>query len=230
MTIVIPRPVHDPHRPAFRSRDVCFSATDWLQAGEAIKAQYPQSVYIRGATGPERIAKSIPAISRKSRLRDLMDETGQLPFEADVCFDPEWQPEFRVREDGGGWIRNPMPLPTVRILQYQGVWGAQGKAPEHLSAGRIEISCQSGNENHLTFARQFFALMGKLSTNKNQLRIRLPSYNVEAVQEKGSLIWLGHDAIRWAREDKRRLLCYERSGSSDSDDGWGLRPNDEGII
>lgn len=127
-------------------------------------------------------------------------------------------------------MRNPMPLPIVRILQYRGVWDPKGTAPEHLSRGRIEISCQPGNKNHLTFARQFFALMGKLSTNKNQLRITLPGYNIETVQEKGSLIWLGHDAIRWAREDRRRLLCYERGGSSDNCDGWGLRPNDKGIV
>jgi hypothetical protein len=222
MMIAAPIPVYDSCRPAFRTRDICFSPADWRRVDEAVASHYPRSTVIRGATGPERIAQTIPSISKVNRLSDLMEETGQLPFESEIGFDPAWEPDFRLLENDAGWMRNPLPLPIVRILQYQAVWDPQGTAPEHLCAGRIEISCQPGNDNHLTFARQFFDLIGKMSTNRNQVRLSVPGYNVDAVQEKGSRIWLGFDAIRWAREDKQRLLYYKP--------GWGLRPNDEGIV
>lgn len=50
-----------------------------------------------------------------------------------------------------------------------------------------------------------------------------PEYEIGCSIDKGSMAWLGHDAIRWVRNNPKRLLnCQEG--------GWGYRPNDDGIV
>ncbi|WP_341704167.1 hypothetical protein [Ferrovibrio sp.] len=61
-----------------------------------------------------------------------------------------------------------------------------------------------------------------VGSNTCQIGVTYPDYRMLWSIDKGSDTWLGHDAVRWAREDRRRLLYYDSRG-------WGYCPNDEGI-
>ncbi len=70
-------------------------------------------------------------------------------------------------------------------------------------------------------ARRLLYLLGKVATNRNHVYVGYPGYQVITVFEKGGTCWLGHDAIRWAREDPRRLLTMDAASRG------GLRPMDD---
>jgi hypothetical protein len=103
----------------------------------------------------------------------------------------------------------------------------QRPAPDHRPPGflvspfRFRARPGPGPGADFALARRLFHLLGKVATNRNHVYVGYPGYEVITVFEKGGTCWLGHDAIRWAREDPKRLLAMHTSGRG------GHRPMEE---
>lgn len=102
---------------------------------------------------------------------------------------------------------------------------------EALLNGFIQTAwCSEGPyvEAQEAFVRKLFRLLGKLTTN----RLRYLAFDeageiVEEEVKKGFTYWAGQDAVRWCREDERRVLtddtaCTRETGRI----AWGYRPLD----
>lgn len=211
-------------RPWFRTREMCLAQGDWRAFADVLATQYPYARYIRGTTGPERLVKAIPDIRLERHLSALIDADGRISWEIQMGFDPDWQPNFRLSDDTpSGWRRDPLLLPHLRFLAHSAFRAAGGGMPEHLPGSRIEFSCEPGNQNHLSLARQLFGLLRRVATNRNQIVVQFPGYRISAAH-KTSPVWLGHDAQRWVLQDPRRLLNYNGWTRDGITTGYGLRP------
>jgi hypothetical protein len=78
------------------------------------------------------------------------------------------------------------------------------------------------------FAKAKSGLMAQF-TNERQVRVRYPHYELFPEPPGPPLfgLWIGHDALRWAREDSKRLPAYEYSPTARRMPemlGYGFRP------
>lgn len=205
----------------FRSKRVCMSMTDWKAFAPAIEETNQDARYLRSLPlDVDRHTAESPILRIEGAFSDFLNDP-DVPWEITMIVDPTWQGSWK-RGNGGWYMSGPADL-VVRFILGGEVVANKPNAPPHISHGEITVSCRAGRQDHLNFAQRLFRLMKKFATNINQASYSFPEYEVRWTQDKGNLCWLGHDAIRWAREDKRRMLNYDLRG-------WGLRPNDEGIV
>lgn len=199
---------------SFRCREACLTPAD-LRAFSALlvenfpTARYFEKPHLRDLDGPEP-----PDITIALRLHDLND------YQVYMTFDEDWLPQWNKTEYYGDWALAYPRLPDVRFLVGR-MWPANEQRPERIDSFEIQCSCRPHRKEDFTMARRLFYLLGKVATNRNQVYVGYPDYEVITVFEKGGGVWLGHDAIRWAREDPRRMLTMHASGRG------GLRPMDD---
>lgn len=206
--------------PLFRSRRVCLSLVDWKAFGDALARIYPEERYLRTMTVEEKKSPEKPSANLiASHLCAFNDRPEGPPWEIDFTLGPKWQLKLEPFEQGWSrWKRDPLDYPFLVFRpEWQWLVPPKHEMPEHLREGSIEVQCSRVHKPHLAFARRFYKLFSQFATNKNQHGMRYPSYEILWTLEKGSDLWLGHDAIRWAREDQRRLLGYDRHN-------FGYRP------
>lgn len=120
------------------------------------------------------------------------------------------------------------PLPFARIQSKGAIYPAwRNEEPEYVNEGTTEFAVEPKNENHKVFMQAFFALLGRYSSNRHQVEIWTPRYDISDPIVSTTL-WLGHEAIRWALEDSRRVLAYHRlSNPGKPMLGHGIRPAKE---
>lgn len=212
----------------FRSKRVCMNLTDWAAFAAAIDEANPEARYLRSLPlGIDVYGAEPPKVEIEGTFAEFLSDP-DVPWEITMIIDPTWQGSWKLG-NGGWYVSGPADLVTRFILGGK-VVETRPKSPSHISHGEITVNCRPGRREHFNFAQRLFRLLKRFATNTNQISYSYPDYEVRWTQGKGNLNWLGHDAIRWAREDKRRMLCYERRGSGDDWVGWGLRPNDDGIV
>lgn len=85
--------------------------------------------------------------------------------------------------------------------------------------GDITFYGMPGNKEHSALKRRFHRILGKIATNRNQSFYRLPSRELIRTEDKGSIYWVGKDALRWVRERPERYFLYNAQD-------WGFRPSD----
>ncbi|MGE5504633.1 MAG: hypothetical protein ACM31L_09440 [Actinomycetota bacterium] len=200
---------------AFRSRHACLSPAD-LKAFAAIlveafpTARYyvdPGYVACRGAEPPP-VATALHLLELNAYKRWMH-------------FDEDWVPQWQKDPYDGHWVLCPERLPYVLFMGTPKIWPSERDCPERIQSIQIDVSCRPHRKEDFAIARRLFYLLGKVATNRKQLYVGYPDYEVRTVFEKGSTHWLGFDAIRWAREDPKRLLAMHTSGRG------GIRPMDE---
>lgn len=220
------RPHPELYRPTLRSRYVCLSPVDWQALGDALKLAYPAGLYVRDTTPEEQRSTDLPGDTPVDHLCGYVAKEGRMPFGIEMCLDPDWKIRRWPAEKGAGitWHRNRLPFPFIKFDVGPGLWPAKPPRPECIVSGQIHVYCEYRNKNHLAFARRFYRLFGQFATNRNQ-RVKSyweKSFGRSSLRDKGSDMWLGHDAIRWVREDPAREL-YDPVNMA------GYRPVDEGI-
>ncbi|HLO75375.1 MAG TPA: hypothetical protein VK196_02840 [Magnetospirillum sp.] len=201
---------------SFRCREACLTPADLkvfstLLVENFTTARYFADPGLHGLDGQEP-----PEVVIAFRLHDLRD------YEVYMTFDEDWLPQWGRAGHYGDWSLSYPRLPHVRFLVGR-VRPADQRYPERIDSLDIQCSCRPHRKEDFTMARRLFHLLGKVATNRNQVYVSYPGYEVITVFEKGGQgsVWLGHDAIRWAREDPRRLLTMHPSGRG------GMRPMDD---
>jgi len=161
-------------------------------------ARYFPPPMIRDLDGPEPPA--VPVAER-------------LDYEIYMTFKTEWQPAWRKRDADGWWSLIYPGRPDVRFRMGR-VWPADNTRPERIDCLEIDFGCRPDHKEDFALARRLYRLLGKVATNHRQVYVSYPGYQVLTSYEKGGFgaVWLGHDAIRWAREDPKRLLTMHPSG------------------
>lgn len=201
---------------------------DWAAFAAAVEKANPAARYLRSLPqGTNLRGVEPPNLQVEGTFSHFLSDP-DLPWEITMIVDPAWQGLWKLG-NGGWYMSGPADL-AIRFVLGGKVVETRPKAPPHISHGEITVNCRPGRPEHFNFSRRLFRLLKKFATNTNQACYSYPQYEVRWTQDKGNLAWLGHDAIRWAREDRRRMLCYEQRGSGENWVGWGLRPNDEGIV
>lgn len=206
----------------FRSKYVCMTRKDWKAFAGAVMEANPDARYLRDLpTGTDLYGAEPPDFGVEDSFTNLLNHE-DAPWEISMAIGPT-EPWCWMQNHVGRWYAyGPADL-HIRFILGGKVMEERTTHPTYLSQGEIDVSCRAGRKDHYAFAQRLFRLLKRFVTNKNQVCYGWPGYEVRWTREKGNWHWLGHDAIRWAREDKRRLLTWHSAG-------WGVRPNDEGIV
>lgn len=203
------------------------SLTDWAGFADAVALANPGACYVASVDEALYYQETPPEVPKSDALGPLILSPTKPPYEIDMYLDPNL--ELSWEKWIGRW--HTRVKSRLQVKFHPGGRAIEDpRAPPHIRSGEIIAYCRPGVKEDFAFAQRLFRLLKKFATTANQACYSYPQYEVRWTQEKGDLNWLGHDAIRWAREDKLRMLSYERRGSADDWIGWGLRPNDEGIV
>jgi hypothetical protein len=206
----------------FRSKYVCMNRTDWKAFAATVMEANPGARYLRSLPSEiDLYSPQPPDFQIEDSFTNLLAHEDP-PWEITMHIDPAWQWSW-ARSDIGRWYTRGASDLVIRFILGGKVFEERATNPTYISQGEIDVSCRAGRKDHYAFAQRLFRLLKRFVTNKNQVCYGWPGYEVRWTREKGNWYWLGHDAIRWAREDKRRLLTWHSAG-------WGVRPNDEGIV
>lgn len=217
-------------RPSFRTKRVCLTLDDWGRIGDDLAQQFPTIRFRRQLTNAEWKNEAIPDIRIESDLRAIFAHpTNSYAF--DAFFDPDFQLGLR-RElykpyFGEGymvWRYNRTGVPRLDIKPAgRPNKGWNGAGPERLSQAKIDFAGEPGNKNHLAVAQQIFGIIRRQVKKAPLLRVEYPSYKSQPSIRDTHIEWITEDAMRWAREDPKRLLMPDMKPDGT---GWGYRPVD----
>lgn len=218
-------------RPSFRTKHICLTLDDWGRIGDDLVRQFPTIRFRRQITTAEWKGEALPDIKIENSLRPILWSSRES-HAFDAFFDPDSQLGLR-RElykpyDGEGymvWRYNRTGVPRLDISTPAGRphWGWNGKGPERLSQAKIDFAGEPGNKNHLALAQQIFGIIRRQVKKAPLLCVSYPSYEARPSTRDTRLEWITQDAMRWAREDPKRLLMPDMNPDGT---GWGYRPVD----
>ena len=189
-------------RVSFRRRHFVFSREDAAAFSELLRDAFPDVRFFDAPTQRE-IASENPTPPELHILRSLAD--ARQP-QVDIQFDPHWKPQWKPPGAANWWVLMAAPWPSGEVDLGGGVFQNRD-GPPHMAGGYVYFRCEPGNKAHASLASKALRLISKIATNRYQA-VRYPSYEVIWSLDKGGLFWLGHHAIRWARESPDRLLHY----------------------
>ena len=195
---------------AFRTRYFVLTPVDEAAYSKLLVEAFPRMRFFdeppsayEGPTPPEiTLHESLSACARHYVL---------------AIFEPDWAPCWSNRSKSGWWSIRNLPYPDVvierggQIFPWQpkaSLKSVEGPEPQRIQGGRIYFRCHKGDKAELAIAGKALRLLGKVATNKRQMRVRYPSLEVVGYDEKNSHLWMGHDAIRWLRENPERMADF----------------------
>lgn len=215
------------------SRYVCLSPLDWKLFATALEDAFPNALYSRRPTIEESRRDERPEIHLERKLC-RPDPSGPAGIAAvgpnQMHFGPAtkliWENYF-----GWGVTIEGLYWPMMRLGRPVPPKPADANGPEHIEEGLVHIDLAPQHKGHARFARQIYRLLAQFTTNERQVLVGYPHYDVRPQPDRPLFgLWIGHDALRWAREDPKRLLAYEissKSTRSPDNLGSGYRPKDE---
>ncbi|HLO75373.1 MAG TPA: hypothetical protein VK196_02830 [Magnetospirillum sp.] len=199
---------------SFRSRKACLTSADLAAFSALLVENFPTARYFAPPHFTKCDGPEPPEVLLAFSLATLPD------YGIYMTIDENWLPQWARCPEDGSWVLSFPRLPYVRFLVGR-MRSADRQRPEHIDPLEIDVSCRPHRKEDFAMARRLFHLLGKVATNRNQVYVSYPDYEVVTVFEKGGTLWMGHDAIRWAREDPLRLLTMHPSGRG------GIRPMDD---
>src|SRR5690606_2759692 len=152
--------------------------------------------------------------------------------QSEMHFDPDWKPEWIVvgdpindvlPEPGAYWDLRAPKLPVFRF-EYSFHQERSYDAPEHLTDGEYWFFYAPGDQKHLKIGHRVLRIFRQFATNRNPALVYPATRTVTA--RRVSPVWLGNDAIRWAREDRNRLLSFWHH-RDEPERSHGVRPLDD---
>lgn len=218
----------------YRHHEVCLRRSDWERFADALYDTFPDGRYFYNPPVFYRMwAEPPPCMQGEHMFRlhdDVSDLNPQHHSQTEMHFDPHWQPEWYVTGDpindflpepGSYWDLYQPDFPSFRF-EFSCIKAAEDGHPEHMTNhGEYWFFYQPGNRTHYEIGHKVFRLLREVATNRDQLTVQgLDGKVVERRPLSG--IWLGQDAIAWAREDSSRLLAYGAHGKNP----MGIRPVD----
>ncbi len=220
-------------RPSMLTRYVCLSPLDWKLFATALEESFPEAVYSRELTIDEARGAERPDLRLEHKLC-RPDPNGPAGIATSGPNQMHFSPATElILENERGWYVpvDGLYWPKMFVGRPGGHTPANAHGPEHCGEGQIEIHLAPHHKGHARFARQIFRLLAQFTTNERQVRVRYPHYEPFPEPPGPPLfgLWIGHDALRWAREDPKRLLAYEWSPMSKRTPdylGYGYRPKE----
>ena len=218
-------------RPSFRTKRPCLTLEDWGRIGDDLVRQFPMIRFMRRLSDAEWRGEELPDLRIESDLRSVLPPKS---YEFYAFFEPDLQLNLRreVPKPYTGysgndtvWRFNTWGLPRLSVTPGVGPnRGWDGKGPEQINPGQIDFAGEPGNKNHQALAQQIFGIVRRHITKEPLRVVKYPSGET-VLHRKGGLDWVGKDALRWAREDPKRLLMPDLKP-----DGTGrvYRPVDDG--
>jgi hypothetical protein len=207
---------------AVRTRDVWFTLADWRAFSDALVEAYPQARYDIRPT--HNVGPDYPGTIWDRHLMDVpFNRETMLAWDDNVLmvFNPDWMPEyetFRLPADPPDivrWKEKPgrSRMPFAQFRRRTSPTPSQLATMTRFDHSEIYCFCEAGNKMAEAETRRFLRLLNKFCTNRNQAYYWLepfdgPGCEYRRTEAKGSWFWLGHDAIRWASEDPRRIMRY----------------------
>jgi hypothetical protein len=187
---------------AFRQRSVVLSLVDQCAFSDLLVQEFPE---VRFNDWPSNSGTSAedPMPPPVAIHRSLADCTN---MRVSIIFDPDWSPQWSRIAPGGFWVLHNSPIPNGEIDRGR-LFQRTATQPPHLCEGSIYIRCEKDNREHVRLAGRVLRLVNKIAINRSQ-SVRYPSLEVIGRAGKGSNLWIGHDAARWAREEPDRMLDY----------------------
>jgi hypothetical protein len=210
-------------RPSTLSRSVCLSPLDWTRFAAALQDAFPEALYSRNVALAELTAAAPPKLRLEHSLcRPGADGPTQMHFGPETELILKRQMGWQVAREGLFWPQMSVGRPVAPLP-------ADDHGPERLREAQILIHLAPHHRGHARFARQMWRLLAQFSSNQPQLLVRYPEYEVmpQSPGASSSGLWIGHDALRWARENPKRLLAYERARLTTCTVdclGYGYRP------
>jgi hypothetical protein len=217
-------------RPSFRTKEICLTMDDLGRIGDDLSVQFPTIRFMRKLTDAEWRGEARPGLRIESNLRSALASLTSSD-EISVFFEPHLQLNLRQElyktfdgESYPVWRYNIPGLPHLRMIPsgYPNR-GWDGKGPERLSRTKIDFAGEPGNKNHLALAQQIFGIIRRQVKKEPLLCVDYPSYESHPPIRDTRLEWITRDAMRWAREDPKRLLVPDIRPDGA---GWGYRPVD----
>jgi hypothetical protein len=220
-------------RPSMLSRLVCLSPLDWKLFATALEDAFPNALYSRAPTIEESRRDERPDIHLERTLC-RPDPSGPAGIAATGPNKMHFSPATELiwgNDFGWDFTIEGLYWPQLVVGRPVPSYPADAHGPEYIREGQIRIDIAPHHKGHARFARQIFRLLAQFTTNERQVRVRYPHYEPFPEPPGPPLfgLWIGHDALRWAREDSKRLLAYERSPMSKRTPdylGYGYRPKD----
>ena len=208
-----------------KSRYVWLTETDWKSFSDILSENIPSVSYYADRGGaPQSVV--LPVTRTEKHLLDVDTSCPGWDYarsDIRMTFEPEWQPDYRLRENdvakdrGSYWALTNAVLPNVMFRMWAIYTPDRLHSTGHMIHNDVIFYGRSGNREDRLLSQRFFRLLGKVSTNRDQITISMPERKFMQAEAKGSLFWLGHDALRWARENPERVFFYN---SRD----WAIRP------
>lgn len=198
---------------------------DWQDFGNALRIACPYASFIRSIHFLERSADEPPQVALRQHIREAVEDAKQRrQSRIWMYLDPDYVLDY-ARDDDGHWTeKNPSSRPYAYMDCYTAVYQGPDGTPEFIGSGELVLAIQPNDDGHAAFARAFFSLLGKFSSNRHQWSVSLPSYQSNGESEVNER-WLGYHAIRWLLKDSRRVVNYmDVSTPYDEPEGRGYRP------
>lgn len=213
---------------SMKSRYVWLTETDWRDFADVLATTFPT---LRYYARPKYEQSRSPAPPEITFHRHLLDVVG-IRSGGNIIgtFDESWRPDFGQSSNSYDpnlkeWvIRNASEdRPRIMIQMWHWYTAEQLEAATFMECCRIIFYREPGNKEHDLLSRHFYRLLGKFATNKDQTTFHMPGRQFQCTQKKGSLFWLGRDAIRWVKEDPERVFFY-------TDRNTAFRPDRAGVV
>lgn len=203
-----------PWRLRWRTRDLIFSDEDVALFAAALEARYPRIRFVpyeywneqeKGGSGDDRRA---PEINYRRTLTSPGSSKGYM---CRAWLEPEgWRPVWSLPGERGYRFVENMPrlsFTWFTPLLHQGSW-FDDNGRSVLNLGKVAAHYQEGDKEHLAFIRAVWRMIAQLSTNT----VPWCYHDLAAGEVKGPYLansnWIGHEAMRWVREDPRRCFFH----------------------
>jgi len=215
----------------YRKLPVSLAPADWRTLADALAEEFPTARYSYEPMVLFRLFPVPPSIFQGDHMFRIADlDPAQLP-EVEMHFDPDWQAEWSRPEpgidvprdaDSPYWSSRPPRTPVFRFVFGRLREAADGHPP-HIGDGYVWFFHAPGNREQLAVCHRIMRLFRTVAGNRGgQALLRGPRQREIRRYRTVSRYWLGNDAVRWAREDPARMLCYRQY--ADPDTSWGVRP------
>lgn len=206
------------------SRYVWLTAADWTKLSGLLRENFPEARYYTEPSSTSAQGKSRPPSIRFHD--DILNTEGYSKRDhAMIVFSPDWAPVyvkhrgFTDAPEDFNWVHKRHARPEAMARFWSAMTEDELQANETMPHGDVVFYSTPDEKEHSALRQRFYRVLGKVATNRNQSFYRLPSRELIRTEKKGSMYWVGEDAIRWIKENPKRMFLYTARE-------WGFRPTD----